>query len=258
MIKKLIISLICFVSSFYCFSLDLHLGVVEGITGIPAAELSNQVSQKEDYQYSLEVCTYSASQDLLSSLLKNDIDFAVLSSDITEAAEKKLPDTLKKIAVVQNVNLCLITTTKKVKSYKDLSGKVIYSPVKAGSIQNALIKKTQAINNDETQTSQYITYDFSLNYDELEKKLISGEVEYAVIPQSYVEVLEKKIKFKQCFTDEELLLQNQSLMYLICKRDFYFEEEDIIKLFFRDYEQTIQLIKAKKEYRKFNFIYEEF
>lgn len=233
MSKKLIAVLFCFLGTFTLYSSDLRLGVISGITGVNAIELSNQVCQKEDYQYSLLLKSFPQTQELLSSLLKNEVDFAVLPVNIADSVLEKLPESIKILAAVQNINLCMITTGKKVKKLEDLNGKNIFCPITNQSVKDALINKIDSINKDAKDSEKLISYDFSVNLNELSDKLKNGEIEYAVIPQSYVEVIEKSVKIKICFTEDELLLKEKPLMYLVCSKTVFNEDEESVKIFLR-------------------------
>lgn len=247
--RKVVISFLILFLSDFCFCEELRAGVLNDYTRTPAVNLCQKLpSYAQPAIYSLQTVDFTNNSSLLTALLKNNIDVAVMSmSGALKAMENPSSD-IKILAVVQNINLSLLTTTKKLKSVKECSGKTIYCFIKDSRIQTKIV---EAFGND-------VNIDFSLSSTQIQAKLISGEIEYALVTQPFTSFLLNKDNIKLCFNQNKIFEEKIGLMVLACKNDFFESNKDDINSFLKDYSREVQQMNENTDNEDYCFTFDSY
>lgn len=164
----------------------INMSVLNGPSGMCFAYMFENVPQIDGIPVSYEV---SASPDvLLPKLLKNEIDIGILPPNLAAKIYARQPDSII-VTAVSGFGMLNLMSSEQIDSIEDLKGKTVYVAGQGSTpeyIFRALLEK-RGISLNESESGS-VLLDFSIPASELAAALISGKVDYAVMPEPFATV----------------------------------------------------------------------
>ena len=171
---KKIISFASIFICFFSFIFAQKIAVLNGPSSIPCAYLI-----EENPEYEFLFC--ASAQIALPKLIKGEADIGFLPPNIAAKVYTENNQTLLCLGVCGNGNIYLITK-KDISDLSELEGKTVYCAGQGATpeyVMNYIISEKQIKN---------VTLDFSIPNAQLAPLLISGKIDYAVVPEPFVSV----------------------------------------------------------------------
>lgn len=218
----------------------LNAAILSGPSCIPVCKIvENPVI--DDIQINFE--KFATPQNLLPKLVKKEIDLAFLPVNVAAKVFNTANKNIVCLAVTGNGNIFLITKDTKVNKISDLSGKKV-QVAGQGATPDYLFRyllQQNEINDNE------IFLDYSVPNAQIAAQLISGKIDYAVVPEPFVTIAKTKSKdvrvavdFQQeykFFSDGN---QNYPLTVMIARKEFAQNNQEIIEKFLKEYEKSLE------------------
>lgn len=236
--------IICLISTVYAQEEKktqvLNAAILSGPSCIPVCKIvENPVI--DDIQINFE--KFVTPQNLLPKLVKKEIDLAFLPVNVAAKVFNTANKNIVCLAVTGNGNIFLITKDTKVNKISDLSGKKV-KVAGQGATPDYLFRyllQQNEINDNE------IFLDYSVPNAQIAAQLISGKIDYAVVPEPFVTIAKTKSKdvrvavdFQQeykFFSDGN---QNYPLTVMIARKEFAQNNQEIIDKFLKEYEKSLE------------------
>ena len=227
---------------------EIRLAVLSGPTGIGAAKLLDNIDNDKaalsfgNYDYQI----YTDNSELVAGLTKGEIDIATMASNVAVNLYNKTDGGVKIIAVGTLGVLHILEGGggDTVHSIADLAGKTIYCAGQGANPEYILRYLLQETPMD-LQTVEIVFADAS----EISAKLLSGEIQYAMLPvpaaTAAIAKGEGKIRAAIDVTEawDELQSGSQLVMTAVVARTEYLETyHDRVANFLTDYEASIDFV----------------
>ena len=227
---------------------EIRLAVLSGPTGIGAAKLLDNIDNDKaalsfgNYDYQI----YTDTSELVAGLTKGEIDIATMASNVAVNLYNKTDGGVKIIAVGTLGVLHILEGGggDTVHSIADLAGKTIYCAGQGANPEYILRYLLQETPMD-LQTVEIVFADAS----EISAKLLSGEIQYAMLPvpaaTAAIAKGEGKIRAAIDVTEawDELQSGSQLVMTAVVARTEYLETyHDRVANFLTDYEASIDFV----------------
>ncbi len=184
--------LICF--NVFAQATQVRVGLLNGPTCVPAAYLmenKNTISS-DGSEAELTFEKFADSQALLPKMIKKEIDVGFMPANVAAKVYNSGNKSIITCAVVGLGNLALITTDENIHSFKDLKGKTVYVAGQGATPEymfRYLLKENKMTwSGDEAD----VTMDFSIPTAQIAAQLISGKIEYAVVPEPFATIAKTK------------------------------------------------------------------
>ena len=259
--KKNVLSLLCILFSINVFSQSINIGLLNGPSCIPCAQLNENLHKIGETEVVYEM--FATPQELLPKMIKKEIDIGFMPVNV---AAKVYDSTNHKIiccGITGEGNLALITKNKNIKSLKDLIGKTVFVAGLGATpeyITKYILEKEGIVLNDE----KGIFLDFSLPTNQIVPELLAGKIDYAIVPEPFITIASEKSKNKINIIDlqKDYFLkyfgQNYPLTVMVVRSDFAEENPDLIKTFLEQYKSALSwtldnLSDAGQLCEKYNF-----
>ena len=187
--KKIILSLVIlqtFVSA--AFS-QIRVGILNGPSCIPVANMMENIVSIDNQELSYE--KFSEATKLLPKMIKNEIDIGFLPVNVAAKVYNTSNRALVCAAITGYGNLALITKDKTVSSFQNLKGKTVYVAGQ-GATPDYLMQYLLKENEIETNCENGITLDYTIPTAQIAPALISGKIEYAVVPEPFITIAQMK------------------------------------------------------------------
>lgn len=228
---------------------DIRLAVLSGPTGIGAAKLLDSVDNSPaDLAYgSYDYNIYTDNSELVAGLTKGEIDIATVASNVAVNLYNKTDGGVKIIAVGTLGVLHILEGSggDTVHSIDDLAGKTIYS---AGQGANPEYILRYLLQENELVIGEDVEVVFA-DASEISAKLLSGEIQYAMLPvpaaTAAIAKGEGKIRAAIDVTKawDELGNGTQVVMTAVVARTEFLESyPDLVNHFLTDYEKSIDFV----------------
>ena len=233
--KKIIFSL--FAGLVLCAGVcaqSLRLGVLNGPSCIPAAYLLNEDVEK-----------FAEPTALLPKMLKGEIDVGFLPANVAAKVYNSSNGAIQCVAITGNGNLSLITTDTSVESLADLKGKTVVVAGQ-GATPEYMFRYLLGKNGIEADTADGVTLDFSIPTAQIAAQLISGKIEYAVVPEPFATVAQTKSD--KVFVAVDLQAEYEKfagkgkvypLTVMVVTKDFAKKNAKVLKAFLTDYQASL-------------------
>ena len=240
--KKNVLSLLCILFSINVFSQSINIGLLNGPSCIPCAQLNENLHKIGETEVVYEM--FATPQELLPKMIKKEIDIGFMPVNV---AAKVYDSTNHKIiccGITGEGNLALITKNKNIKSLKDLIGKTVFVAGLGATpeyITKYILEKEGIVLNDE----KGIFLDFSLPTNQIVPELLAGKIDYAIVPEPFITIASEKSKNKINIIDlqKDYFLkyfgQNYPLTVMVVRSDFAEENPDLIKTFLEQYKSAL-------------------
>ena len=240
--KKNVISLLCILLSINVFSQSINIGLLNGPSCIPCAQLNENLHKIGETEVEYEM--FATPQELLPKMIKKEIDIGFMPVNV---AAKVYDSTNHKIiccGITGEGNLALITKNKNIKSLKELKGKTVFVAGLGATpeyITKYILEKEGIVLNDE----KGIFLDFSLPTNQIVPELLAGKIDYAIVPEPFITIASEKSKNKINIIDlqKDYFLkyspQNYPLTVMVVRSDFAEENPDLLKTFLEQYKSAL-------------------
>ena len=227
---------------------DVRFAVLSGPTGIGAAELldavdNNPTGLHTTYQYGI----YTDNSELVAGLTKGEIDIATMASNVAVNLYNKTDGGVKIIAVGTLGVLHILEGGggTSLNSVADLAGKTIYSAGQ-GANPEYILRYLLQENDLEVGTDVELVF---ADASEISAKLLSGEIQYAMLPvpaaTAAIAKGEGKIRAAIDVTEawDELQSGSQLVMTAVVARTEIIESyPEQVDAFLTEYEESIDYV----------------
>lgn len=240
--KKNVLSLLCILFSINVFSQSINIGLLNGPSCIPCAQLNENLHKIGETEVEYEM--FATPQELLPKMIKKEIDIGFMPVNV---AAKVYDSTNHKIiccGITGEGNLALITKNKNIKALKDLIGKTVFVAGLGATpeyITKYILEKEGIVLNDE----KGIFLDFSLPTNQIVPELLAGKIDYAIVPEPFITIASEKSKNKINIIDLQkdyflnYFAQNYPLTVMVVRSDFAEENPDLLKTFLEQYKSAL-------------------
>ncbi len=235
---------------FICFNLtaQVRIGLLNGPTCVPAAYLmENKKSISADgTDAELTYEKFADPQALLPKMIKKEIDIGFMPANVAAKVYNAGNKSIICCAVVGLGNLSLITTDENIRRFTDLKGKTVYVAGQGATPEymfRYLLKENKMTWSGEKAD---ITMDFSIPTAQIAAQLISGKIQYAVVPEPFATIA--KIKSDKVITTldfqkEYLELTGEKEIYplsvMVVRADFAKENPKLMEALLADYDAAV-------------------
>ena len=232
---------VIFISLLLClgissFAEDVRLGILNGPSCVPVVQL---LKKNSGYSYS----QYADPQGLLPKLLKKEVDIGFLPLNVAAKVYNSSPKSIVFLAVTGNGNIKLITKDSSVKQFSDLIGKSVYVAGQ-GAMPDYLTRYLLKQNDISYDSKDGVELLFSIPTPQLAAQLISGKIEYAVVPEPFATIAREKssqVINAIDYQDEYKLVNGNAsfpLTVLVATQEFAENEPEKVEKFLSDYEKS--------------------
>ena len=174
---------------FVCFNLfaqseKLRVGILNGPTCVPAAYL---IDKNTDYTFE----QFADPQALLPKMIKKEIDIGFMPVNVAAKVYNTGNKALICCAVTGLGNIKLITTDSDIKRFTDLKDKTVYVAGQ-GATPEYMFRFLLDENKLDLSEDGDVVLDFSIPTAQLAAQMISGKIQYAVVPEPFATIAQMK------------------------------------------------------------------
>ena len=224
---------------------DVRLGVLKGPTGIGASYLLEKNSTGESLN-NYAVTVEAEATAMVSLLASGELDMAAVPTNVASSLYAKTSGGVKIIALNTAGVLYILEKGNTVSSVADLKGRTI-AAVGQGSNPEYVLNYILTQNGLTVGTDVFVEF-----YDsaELTTKAASGNVEVCMLPvPAATTVLVKNAEMRSALnlSEEWDKLNNGSVLTMGCiavRSEFYDNNTDAVEQFLKEYEASINYVKA--------------
>ena len=238
----LIISLIS-LSLFAQKSKTIRIGLLNGPTCVPAAYLMENKTEVSGAELTYE--KFADPQALLPKMVKNEIDIGFMPANVAAKVYNAGNKSIICCAVVGLGNLSLITTDENIRRFTDLKDKTVYVAGQ-GATPEYLLKYLLQENKISYGEKGEVKLDFSIPTAQLASQLISGKIQYAVMPEPFVTIAKLKSENQFYILDlqkEYLELSGAKNIYplsvMVVRADFAKQNPQLLEVFLSEFEKSV-------------------
>ena len=236
--------LICF--NVFAQAAQVRIGLLNGPTCVPAAYLMENTKSLEGSELSYE--KFADPQALLPKLIKKEIDIGFMPANVAAKVYNAGNKGIICAAVVGLGNLSLITTDTNIRRFSDLKGKTVYVAGQGATPEymfRYLLKENGLTWNGNKAD---VTMDFSIPTAQLAAQLISGKIQYAVVPEPFATIAKSKsdkVISALDFQKEYLELTGKKaeelypLSVLVVRADFAKDNAALFESFLSEYDKAV-------------------
>ena len=241
-IKKIISFFICcYVFALCAFADELdqkiRIGILNGPSCVPCANLIG------DNNYSFS--RYADPQALLPKMIKNEVDVGFLPVNVAAKVYNSSNQKIIVCAVTGNGNLKLLSRNKNLKRLSDLNTSTVFVAGR-GATPEYMFKYLLNKNNMDYETKNGVNFDFSVPPAQLPAMLISGKIDYAVLPEPFVTIALMKSKdvYEAVDFQKEYKYFSNAEVYpltvMVVRSDYASEHQQELEALFADYEKALK------------------
>ena len=247
-----ILSLLIFsISSMWCETPVLNIGVLNGPSAVPGAYIMEKEEGSSNSSYNFQI--FSGADLELPKLLKGEIDIGVLPPNAAAKVWNNSKGNLLALAVVGEGNVSLLTTNLECKSLSDiLPGSTIYCAGRGATpeymFRYILKEKNIPCSNNSSIRQNALYLDFSIPNPEIAAALFSGKAEYILVPEPFATVAlmqgkNKGVKKVTTLSEEYASLKSSNdnfpMTLLVCNKKVYEEKKEVIEAFLSEYKTAV-------------------
>ncbi|MBP5520000.1 MAG: ABC transporter substrate-binding protein [Treponema sp.] len=249
--RKIVFCFAAFFCSFLIFAegenLKIRVGLLNGPTCIPSAYLMENTKSvsKDDFSAELEFQKFADPQALLPKLIKKEIDIGFMPLNVAAKVYNSGNKSLVCVAVTGLGNLSLITNDSQIQRFSDLKGKTVYVAGQ-GATPEYLLKYLLQENKISYGEKGDVKLDFSIPTAQLASQLISGKIQYAVMPEPFVTIAKLKSENQFYILDlqkEYLELSGAKNIYplsvMVVRADFAKQNPQLLEVFLSEFEKSV-------------------
>ena len=238
--------LICF--NLFAQTTQVRIGLLNGPTCVPAAYLmeNKKTISTEGLDAELTYEKFADPQALLPKMIKKEIDIGFMPANVAAKVYNAGNKSIICCAVVGLGNLALITTDENIRRFTDLKGKTVNVAGQGATPEymfRYLLKENKMTWSGEKAD---VTMDFSIPTAQLAAQLISGKIQYAVVPERFATIAKSKsdkVITALDFQKEYLELTGEKELYplsvMVVRADFAKENQELMEAFLTEYDAAV-------------------
>ena len=217
---------------------QITVGILNGPSAIPCAHLM----ETEDMNFK----TFAAANQLLPKLINGEVDIGFLPPNVAAKAYTANKGSIVCIGVSGLGMLSLITKDKNISTVADLEGKII-AVAGSGATPEYITRYILQKNNVNA------TLDFSIPNNEIAAALISGKVDYAIVPEPFATVAcTKDTSVRRALNiQSEFEKVGGSASYpmtlIVARKEFVQQHPSLVKTFLSAYQKSFNWTQANQE-----------
>ena len=241
---SLVISLIC-LNVFAQKAEQVRVGLLNGPTCVPAAYVMENTKSVSGAELSFE--KFADPQALLPKMIKKEIDIGFMPANVAAKVYNAGNKSIICCAVVGLGNLSLITTDENIHRFSDLKGKTVYVAGQGATPEymfSYLLKENKMTWSGDKAD---VTMDFSIPTAQIAAQLISGKIQYAVVPEPFATIAKTKsdkVVAALDFQKEYIELTGEKEIYplsvMVVRADFAKENPEVMKAFLAEYDAAVK------------------
>ncbi|OJF76041.1 MAG: hypothetical protein BKP49_09510 [Treponema sp. CETP13] len=222
----------------------LHVSVLNGPSGVGMAYMFDNHPDLKGVKSTFEV---TATPDvLLPRMIKGEIDIGVLPPNVA-AKVYNSNGSLIMGGICGEGNLFLLTRDKTVHTFADLPGKTIYVAGQSGSTPDYVCKylANKALL-EIGEGADQVNIDFSIPTVELAPSIISGKIDYIIVPEPFATVCQMKdqtllraINLQEAWMAYSDDASNYPITVVVIRKEIAQNYPETVKLFLAAYEKSI-------------------
>ncbi len=190
----------------------------------------------------IEYNKYPDAMSVVPKLLKNEVDVTFLPPNVAAKLYNSSGKAVLCVAVTGNGNLSVITKNKSIYSLKDLKGKKLYV---AG--QGATPEYMMKYLLEKQSLSESVELDFSIPSAQLAGQLISGKIEYALVPEPFATVAmtkDKSVIRAVKLEDEFVAVEGKDKIYpmtvMVVRKKFFDDNSELVSKYIAAYKEAVE------------------
>lgn len=240
--KKIVLSILCVLFSFSLFSQEMNIGLLNGPSCIPCAQLQENLHKIGETEVSYEI--FATPQELLPKMIKKEIDVGFMPVNVAAKVYESTNHKIICCGITGEGNLALITKDKNVKSLNDIKGKTVYVAGQ-GATPEYITRYILLKEGIEINTPNGITLDFSIPTNQLVPELLAGKIDYVILPEPFITIATENSKNKITVIDLQkdyflkYFAQNYPLTVMVVRAEFAEENPDLLNKFLENYKSAL-------------------
>jgi len=226
----------------------VRFGILKGPTGIGSSYLLEQNANGtalNQYEVTLE----ADAQNIIASVVSGQLDIAAVPTNAASALYNKTEGKIQILALNTSGVLYILEKGNTIASFADLKGKKIYATGQGANPEYVL---NYLLSSNGLTVGTDVEVEF-LDSAELTTKAASGEVDVCMLPVPAVTtVLVKNSEMRSALnlSEEWDKLNNGSMLTMGCvivTKDFAQNHADAVTNFLKEYEESINYVKANPQ-----------
>lgn len=242
--KQVILSVVLFLSFTNLFAKDnskeIHVGLLNGPTCIPAASIM-------DNQKDRTFTVFADPQALLPKMIKKEIDIGFMPVNVAAKVYNSGNKALICCAVTGLGNISIITTDKKLRNFRGLKDKTVYTAGQ-GATPEYMLRYLLSKNKLTAGQSgnEDVTLDFSIPTAQIAAQLISGKIKYAAVPEPFATIAKMKssdvitaLDFQKEYLDVTGSQKIYPISVLVVRKEYAENNPKALEAFLAEYEKAV-------------------
>ncbi|MCI8388976.1 MAG: ABC transporter substrate-binding protein [Clostridiales bacterium] len=223
---------------------DINVAIIKGPTGVGMASLMDKNADgkaKNNYTFTLA----SSPDEIVPKIVTGEIDIAAVPTNLAATLYKKTEGNIRMLAVNTLGVLHILENGDSISSAADLKGKTIYT---SGQGANPEYVLRYVLEKNGIDPDKDVTIEFVGTNDELVGALVSGKANVAMVPEPAATTVLSKVETLRRALDmssewDKVSGGESSLMMgcVIVRADFLEANEDAVKAFLKEYEESIKV-----------------
>ena len=245
--RKIFVSLVISLIFLNLFAQNtlVRVGLLNGPTCVPASYVMENTTSVSGAGLTFE--KFADPQALLPKMIKNEIDIGFMPVNVAAKVYNAGNKSIICCAVVGLGNLSLITTDENIRRFTDLKGKTVYVAGQGATPEYMFRYLLKENNMTYAGEKADVTMDFSIPTAQIAAQLISGKIQYAVVPEPFATIAKsksEKVVAALDFQKEYLELTGEKEIYplsvMVVRSDFAKENSKLLKEFLSEYEKAVK------------------
>lgn len=237
--KKLCVLLftVIFSAELFC---QIRVGLLNGPSCIPSAYMMENIYAIDGNE--IEYNKYPDAMSVVPKLLKNEVDVTFLPPNVAAKLYNSSGKAVICVAITGDGNLSVITKNNSIFTLKDLKGKKVYV---AG--QGATPEYMMKYLLEKQSLSESVELDFSIPTAQLAGQLISGKIEYALVPEPFATVAMAKdkaviraVELEKEFAAVEGTNKIYPMTVMVVRRKFFEENSELVSKYIAAYKESVE------------------
>ena len=244
--KKIGLVLIALISTCMVFGNEpVSVGILNGPSSIPAGYMIENVTSINETDVSFE--KFADPKALLPKLIKKEVDIGFLPVNVAAKVFNSSNGAVICCGITGNGNISLVTKDDNINSLSDLKGKKVHVAGQGATpdyLFRYLLSENGILVGD---SSEGVELDFSIPTAQLPAYILSNKIDYAVVPEPFISVMELKSKDINVPIDFQAEYKSATgkdseypLTVMVATRDFVLKHGDLLKSFLSEYEKSVK------------------
>lgn len=228
---------------------DFTVAGLKGPTSIGLAHLQKAAEQGTTFnRYTFSL--YGAPDELVGRLVKGEVDFAALPTNLAASLYQKTKGDIQVLAVNTYGVLSILENGTSISSFSDLKGKTVYSTGEGANPEYVL---RYLLTENGLDPDKDVVLKFVSSNQDLAGLLMSGKADVALTPEPVATtVLTKNDKIRRAIdltaAWEEVAPESGLLMgCLVVSAKTLDEKPDAVRAFFTEYQTSVQAVSDTAE-----------